>query len=83
MHVFKTKSAKTDNPHIQSKRRGNNKKNRRLSINLPKSHQKDNESYQIKTPDESICSNEVNMQHSLACSEDKDPMNHSSNKLAI
>lgn len=76
LHVFKSKSVKKDNPHLQSKRRGANKKNRRFSNQLQKPMIKENESYQIKTPDESICSNEAtNLPHSLAYGEDKDQSN--------
>ncbi|CAF0786627.1 unnamed protein product [Brachionus calyciflorus] len=59
LHVFKTKSAKKDNPHLQSKRRGLNKKHRRFSNQFSKATTRENESCHIRTPDESICSNEV------------------------
>lgn len=82
LHIYKTKSAKKDNPHLQSKRRGQHKKHRRFSNQLQKPvNNKDNESYHIKTPDESICSNDAtNLPHSYTCSEDRDHSNMVLNK---
>lgn len=72
LHVYKTKSVKKDNPHIQTKRRGG-KKNRRFSTQFSKAITRENDSYQVKTPDESICSNDAtNLPHSIACSETGD-----------
>lgn len=73
LHVYKTKSLKKDNPHLQSKRRVA-KKNRRFSHAITK-NTKENESYHIKTPDESICSNEANLPHSIVGSEEREPNN--------
>jgi hypothetical protein len=73
LHVYKTKSMKADNPHLQSNKRRVNKKLRKLSVTMQKSlNNKEVESYQIKTPDESICSNEANLpQLSTGCSEEQ------------
>lgn len=62
LHIFKTKSVKADNPHIQSKRKTNRKGRRFSNAFASKSiATKDNESLQIKTPDESICSTDAHV----------------------
>nr|QVK45730.1 G protein-coupled receptor [Proales similis] len=59
LHVYRIKSVKTDNPHIQQKRKV--KKARRFSIAKSQSN-RDAESNHARTPDESFCSAEANMQ---------------------
>lgn len=69
---------KKDNPHLQSKRRAAAKKMRRFSQAVTRNANKDNESGHIRTPDESICSNEPNIPHSSAAgSEDREQTNPS------
>lgn len=72
LHVYKTKSVKKDNPHLHNKRRGG-KKNRRFSNQFSKAIIRENDSNQVKTPDESICSNDATiLPHSIVCSETGD-----------
>jgi hypothetical protein len=80
LHILKNKSVKTDNPHIQSKRR-NNRKNRRFSSAFQRHHAKD-ESAQLKTPEESICSTDGNAFHPVAINiDDKEAGTNNANNL--
>jgi hypothetical protein len=62
IHMYKTKSLKHENPHIQSGQKRNklNKKMRKFSNAFLKQNNKDNESIAAKTPEESVCSNDFN-----------------------
>lgn len=86
LHIYKTKQLKTDNPHLPSKRKG--KRNRRFSSAFQKGSRAEVELSTIKTPEESICSNEATMPHSAFNSEDKEPfsfvnVNTLTNSLAV
>ena len=58
IHIFKTKSLKYENPHIERKKKKEQKKIRRLSNAFQKVKELES-SFQVKTPEESICSNEA------------------------
>lgn len=78
---------KADNPHLPSKRKGN-KRNRRFSSAFQKGSRAEVELSTIKTPEESICSNEATMPHSAFMNEDKEPFsftnsNTLNNSLAV
>lgn len=64
IHVFKVKSAKSNNPHIQKKKK-EHKKVRRLSNAFQKPTMNTNTDTVIKTPEESICSNDITTNHGL------------------
>jgi Holliday junction resolvase-like predicted endonuclease len=60
LHVYRTKSLKHDNPHLQSAAKRKLKKIRKFSnAFLTKQNQKENESVLAKTPEESVCSNDA------------------------
>ena len=81
LHIFKTKSVKADNPHIQSKRKTNRKGRRFSNAFASKSVvTKDNESLQIKTPDESICSTDAHVAFLNASTSQQAPQHQSSHE---
>jgi hypothetical protein len=80
--VYKTKSAKADNPHIAKRR--NHKKLRRLSAAFHKAtfpSNRDVDSTHNKTPEESICSNDVAVPH--VNTEDRDHLAASYNSTNL
>lgn len=60
--MFKTKSIKVNNPHIQKKKK-ENKRVRRLSNAFQKSVV--NTESAVRTPEESICSNDITTNHGI------------------
>ena len=66
--MYKTKSLKYENPHIQTGQKRNNKLNKKmrkfsnafLKQNTNNTNNKDNESVLAKTPEESVCSQDFN-----------------------
>lgn len=64
IHVFKTKSLKYENPHIQNPTKRKMKKMRKFSNAFMKQNTKETESVVARTPEESVCSNDLN--YSLA-----------------
>lgn len=62
IHMFKSKSVKVNNPHIMKKKK-ENKRVRRLSNAFAKSTV--NTESVVKTPEESICSNDITTNHGV------------------
>lgn len=66
IHIYKTKSLKHENPHIQNPTKKNRAKKIRKFSNafMKQQNVKENESAVARTPEESVCSNDFN--YSLA-----------------